>query len=155
MSKGPLALAVPLLGLALTSCGSSLTGSSTYSSVTIAVNPNPAPATKSTDKDYTWQTTVTVTLTSANSVGATISAVSANVAESSGGIAIQSSSTPTYRTVVDSPSNRVEGNTTAAFTVKMFYTLPNGGHEALVYVAVTLTDDAGAQYTLTGQVTAK
>jgi ABC-type glycerol-3-phosphate transport system substrate-binding protein len=155
MSKLPLALAVSLLGLALASCGSSLTGSSTYSSVTMAVAPNPSAAVKSTDSNYTWQTTVTVTLTSGNSVGSTISAVSASVAESSGGIAIQGSTAPTYRTVVNSTSNRVEGNTTATFTVQMFYTLPNGGQEALVYVAVTITDDAGAVYTLSGTVTAK
>lgn len=160
MSKRSLVLIVPVLaGLALAGCGD-VTGSSSYSSVTMVVTPDPASAVKSTDSDYQWQTTVTVTLTSDNDVGATIAAVTGSVTESSGGIAVSGSvssddEVATYRTVVSSDSNRVEGNETKTFSVTMQYKLPSGRSEVLVSVGVTLSDDAGAAYTLSDSVTAK
>jgi hypothetical protein len=163
--RNSLPLAVLLL---LSGCGSdtvtqSSTGASTDSGsgsttpsslVTATVNPSPAVAIVSSDASYSWGTTFTVTLTESKGVGVRIQSLKADLQQAAGGIVI---TPPTgfdesFRFAVNSPSNRVEANSSIAIGFAFFYTLPNGGKEALVTVTFTVVDDNGSSGTVTAEV---
>jgi hypothetical protein len=159
-------IGAPLLILALGSCGkdeqaSSTTGSSSSTtstataaaSVTHVVEPDPAPARPSNDPGFEWATSFTVTLTATTATAATVRSLSVDLQQAAGGIIIvpPAGLDEKFRFQVGAPTNRIEGNGTLAISFDFWYTLPNGGREALATLVFSIADDAGAQSQVTAQ----
>lgn len=158
--------ALPLTILLLNGCGNS----STSPSSTASPSPTPSPVTAtvsgvtasgdtavaspSPDGSYQWSTTFTVTLTETSGVAATVRSLSAALQQAAGGIVITPPSglSEQYRFNVRAGTNALQGNGTLPIDFDFFYTLPNGGRQALVTVAFNLVDANGVQIQVTAQV---
>jgi hypothetical protein len=158
-----------LVALVMSGCGSdtttqSSTGSTSDSTgnttttdnaeITWSVSPDPAAAVVSSDSSYSWRTTFTVTLAEAKGVGVKILSLKADLQQAASGIVIEPPTgfDESFRFSVNAPGNRVEGNGTLAIGFTMFYTLPNGGKEALATVTFSVVDDKGSTATITATV---
>jgi len=154
-----------LSALAAFACGddnssSSTTPSSTTSpstttpAATATATPDPSTAVGSSDRGYTWQATFTVTLTETAALVTTVKSLSATLQQAAGGIIITPPTgiTETYRYQVRAGTNQIGANGTLPIEFDFFYTLPNGGRQALVTLTFNLTDSNGAGTTVTLQV---
>lgn len=159
--------ALPLLVVMLNGCGGN---DSTSPSSTASASPSPSPVTAtvsgvtasgdtaeaqpSPDGAYRWSTTFTVTLTETSGVAATVRSLSANLQQAAGGIVITPPSglTEQYRFNVRAGTNALPASGTLPVDFDFFYTLPNGGRQALVTVAFNLVDANGVQIQVTAQV---
>lgn len=152
----------PVALLALASCGedSSPTDSSSTStttatpSVAATVSPSPATAQASSDSSYDWSGSFSVTLAESAGVAANIRSLSVDLQQSAGGIVIvpPTGLDESYRFNVVSSGNRLAASGSSTVSFEFFYTLPNGGREALVTITFNLTDDNAATYQTTAQV---
>ena len=148
-------LALTLVG-ALSGCGgsdtTSATPSPTPSPVTATVSSVSADgvtvnATPSSDATYQWSATFAVTLTESAGVATTVRSLTASLQQSAGGIVITPPSplAESYRFNVRAGTNQIAASGTLPIEFDFFYTLPNGGRQALVTVTFTLVDANGAQ----------
>ncbi len=121
---------------------------------TATATPDPATAVGSSDRGYTWQATFAVTLTETAGLVTTVKSLSANLQQAAGGIIITPPSgiTETYRYQVRAGTNQIGANATLPVEFDFFYTLPNGGRQALITLTFNMTDSNGAGTTVTLQV---
>lgn len=133
----------------LVACTESPTTASTAATIALAVSPNPAVPEPSANASYAWRAVFSVTVSDTSAVGATINSVSATLKQSSGGIVIVTGQSEAVQFVVNSGGNRVEGNAQTTIGFEVDYTLPSGGHEAVVDVVVAVTDDNGVAQSVT------
>lgn len=94
------------------------------------------------------------TISNTNTSPITIRSITADLQQSSGGIVITpiTGTDESFRYSVRAPGNRVDVNSTMAIPFTFFYSLPNGGREALVSLAFTVTTDTGASGSVTATV---
>lgn len=158
--------AVPVLVLLLNGCGgdestspTDATPSPSPSPVTVTVSGvtasgDTATATPSSDPAYTWSATFTVTLTETAGVAATVRSLAANLQQAAGGIVITPPAglSEKFRFNVNAGTNALPASGALPLDFEFFYTLPNGGRQALVTVTFNLVDANGAQITVSTQV---
>jgi ABC-type glycerol-3-phosphate transport system substrate-binding protein len=159
--------AATLLVLLLGACGGN---DSTTPSSTASPSPSPSPvtvtvsgvtasgdtatATPSSDSAYTWAATFTVTLKETAGVAATVRSLSANLQQAAGGIVITPPTglTEKFRFNVNAGTNTLAASGELPIDFQFFYTLPNGGRQALVTVTFNLVDTNGAQIQVSATV---
>jgi len=149
----------PLLVLLLHGCGgddsttpsSGATPSPSPSPVTVTVSGvtasgDTATATPSSDSNYSWSARFTVTLTETAGTAATVKSLAANLQQAAGGIVITppTGQSEKFRFEVNAGSNALPANGALPLDFQFFYTLPNGGRQALVTVTFNLNDANGA-----------
>jgi hypothetical protein len=104
--------------------------------------------------EYAWKTSFALTIRETGGLAADITAVNVKVQQASGGIVI----TPTggevehYQFNSSASGNRVPANGTATVGFEVWYSLPNGGKEALITVGLSFRDDDGYTYQDTAEV---
>ncbi len=113
-----------------------------------------AESVRSSDSGYAWMTTFSVTLTETAGVAATVRSLGANLQQAAGGIVI---TPPTglseqYRFNVRAGSNQLPASGTLPIDFDFFYTLPNGGRQALITITFNIVDANGATITVSTQV---
>lgn len=115
----------------------------------VTVNATPSP-----DSNYSWAATFTVTLTESAGVATTVRSLSANLQQAAGGIIITPPSglSESYRFNVRSGTNQLGANSTLPIEFDFFYTLPNGGRQALVTISFTMVDSNGSQSSVVATV---
>jgi hypothetical protein len=118
----------------------------------VTVDPDPVSAVESTNDEFQWLASFTATFTETNGVGSEIQSVTANVVETLDGVEVDSDEDVVYQVQVDTESNRIEGNSSNAVPISVFYTLPGGGTEANINLEFSITDDLGAEVGGTLQV---
>ncbi len=158
--------ALPALVLWMPGCGTTATSPT---DATVAASPTPTPATStvsitttpstvivapSVDTGYAWSGSFVATISNTNTSPITIRSITADLQQSSGGIVITpiTGTDESFRYSVRAPGNRVDVNSTMAIPFTFFYSLPNGGREALVSLAFTVTTDTGASGSVTATV---
>jgi hypothetical protein len=157
----------PLLALLLHGCGGDesttpTTGASpspSPSPVTVTVSGvtasgDTATATPSSDSRYTWSARFTVTLTETAGVAATVRSLAANLQQAAGGIVITppTGQSESFRFEVNAGTNALAASSNLPLEFQFFYTLPNGGRQALVTVTFNLVDTNGAAIQVQAQV---
>lgn len=159
--------ALPLLVVMLNGCGGN---DSTSPSSTASPSPSPSPVTAtisgvtasentaeaapSPDAAYKWSATFTVTLTETAGVAATVRSLSANLQQAAGGIVITPPSglAEQFRFNVRAGTNALPASGTLPLDFDFFYTLPNGGRQALITITFNLVDANGVQIQVPAQV---
>ena len=118
---------------------------------TTVVTPDPAPVRASSDSQYQWETTFTVTLTETAGIAATAKSLSGDLQQAAAGIVITplAGTDETFRMSPRATGNRIEASGTLSVDFDFFYTLPNGGHQALATITFNIVDDVGAQQVVT------
>jgi hypothetical protein len=113
-----------------------------------------AEAVRSNDSAYTWMTSFNVTLTESAGVAATVRSLAATLQQSAGGIVITPPAglTEQYRFEVRAGSNQLTAAGTLPIDFTFYYTLPNGGRQALITLTFNLVDANGVQIQVTTQV---
>jgi hypothetical protein len=121
------------------------------STVTVTVDPTTITATASSDQGYTWTGSFVATVNNTNTSPITLRAITADLQQSSGGVVITPvvGTDEAFRFNVRAPGNRIDVNSTMAIPFTFFYTLPNGGREAIVSLAFSVTTDAGGSGSVT------
>jgi hypothetical protein len=155
--------------LSFVACESPTSSSSSTYDMDLTFTPSPATADASSGKSYTiknaskpdetyaysWVTTFTVTLKNSGTTGATISGLTIGVQQASGGIIMTSTTGDSehYDYSSSPDSNRVEANGgTTNTTLTVWYTLPNGGKEAIITVNCSFKDDDDVTYSASDTV---
>lgn len=133
--------------------------SPTPSPVTVSVSSvtaegSTATATPSSDGAYQWSTTFTVTLTQVSGVATTVRSLAAKLEQSAGGIVITPPAglVEAYRFNVRAGTNQLAANGTLPIDFDFFYTLPNGGRQALITLTFNLVDANGNATQVTATV---
>ncbi len=123
--------------------------------VTATANPATVAAAASPDRAYAWSGSFNVTISNTNVSPITIRSISADLQQASGGIVIApvTGTDESFRFDVRAPGNRVDANGAMVIPFTFYYTLPNGGREALVSMSFSVTTDAGASGSVTASVT--
>jgi len=148
----------PLLVLLLHGCGDDSTTPSSGASpspspspVTVTVSGvtasgDTATASPSSDSGYTWSARFTVTLAETAGTAATVRSLAANLQQAAGGIVITppTGQSEKFRFEVNAGTNALGANGSLPLDFQFFYTLPNGGRQALVTVTFNLNDANGA-----------
>jgi hypothetical protein len=111
--------------------------------IELSFSPDPVNAQASTNAEYQWMASFTLTISETAGTGGDIDSLSANLYESAGGIIINGGENDQVQISTDAESNRVEASSNATVDFNCFYTLPGGGHEALVTVTIRFIDDNG------------
>lgn len=159
--------ALPLLAaLALPACSAPTSSSSL--DVTLTANPDPASASASsgvtykvTNADsttstyeYANRTSFTVTIKENAGMALDLTAVDLTVQQASGGIVITPSGGETvyFKFNSSASGNTLAKNGTASIGFDVWYTLPNGGREALSTVTIGFKDDDDSTYSETVKV---
>ncbi len=148
----------------LSACGSDSTGP-TSEAATFTFSPDPAGAVQSPDDrtytvrgddthpdqtiKYPWKTTFTVTMEETAGVGRSIDSMSIKVQQASGGIVVAptGSDIEHFDFLPHAGSNRLDAKGKTSVTFDVWYDLPNKGHEALVTVTFSFTDDNKSSFT--------
>jgi hypothetical protein len=140
-------------------CGSTATSPTTTTTtatatVTLTTAPDTVSVAASTDAAYAWSGSFVATISNTNASPITIKAITADLQQSSGGIVITpiTGTDEAFRFNVRAPGNRVDVNGNMAIPFTFFYTLPNGGREALVSLSFSVITDAGASGSVTASV---
>jgi len=155
--------ALPAFALWMSACGTtattptdattaaSPTPTATPSTVTITVAPTTVTAIASTDQGYVWTGSFVATIVNTNTSPITVRAITADLQQASGGIVITPivGTDESFRYNVRAPGNRIDVNGNMAIPFTFFYTLPNGGREAIVSLAFSVTTDLGASGSVT------
>ena len=154
--------ALPALVLFTAACGEDTTTSPTNTSttttatatVTATANPSTVTASVSSDGAYTWSGSFVATIANTNTSPLTIRSITADLQQSSAGIVITpaAGTDEAFRFDVRAPGNRVDVNASMAIPFTFYYTLPNGGREAVVSLAFSVATDAGASGSVTTTV---
>jgi hypothetical protein len=129
--------------------------SSTTAIVTMTLSPDPATAIAAENTDYKWQGSFNIALQETAGVGVTVTGVNIYVQEASNGIVLSTGASAVFKAELQNTSNRLDAKGTLTVGVKVSYTLPNGGREALVTVQVGLQDDNANTGTFSDTVTVK
>lgn len=154
-------LAIPALALFIPACGSSSTATSPTSTttastatVTVTADPNPVTAVKSSNPAYAWSVSFVATIANTNASPITIKSITADLQQSSGGIVVTplTGTDEAFRFDVRAPGNRVDVNSSMAIPFTFFYTLPNGGREAIANLSFSVVTDAGGSGSVTSVV---
>jgi hypothetical protein len=154
----------PALLLFSSACGKSTNTSPTEdattpptstATVTLVANPNPAVAAPSANPAYAWSVGFVATLSNTNTSALTIKSITVDLQQASAGIVITPlpGTDEVVRFDVRAPGNRVETNGTMNIPFTFFYSLPNGGREALISLSIAVATDAGASGAVTTTVT--
>jgi hypothetical protein len=106
----------------------------------------------STNDEFQWLASFTVTFTETAGVGAEIQSVTANVLETTGGVEVESDEEVLFQVEIDTETQRIEGNSSTALPISVFYTLPGGGTEAQINLEISIVDDNDAEVGGTLQV---
>jgi hypothetical protein len=122
--------------------------------VTATATPDPVTVTTSADPVYTWSGSFAITIANTNASPITVKSITADLQQSSGGIVITpiTGTDEAFRFDVRAPGNRVDVNGNMVIPFSFYYTLPNGGREALVSLSFSVTTDAGASGSVTTSV---
>jgi hypothetical protein len=129
--------------LASSACNSTTTSANGgIAQVGVAVSPTTITSQSSTNANYQYEADFTLNLTETGGVAATVTSISSDVAEVVGGIAV-STGNVVQEIQVNSTSNRLNANGTLSIPVQVFYTLPEGGSQAQVTIALAIVDDNG------------
>jgi hypothetical protein len=156
-----------VLAICLPAC-SSPTSSSPSLSVTLTVKPDPATASGPTGVqykvtnadstvsyyDYDYRTSFTVTILETGGKALDITAIDLKVQQATGGIVITPSGGDQiyFKFNSSAVTNRINANGSADVGFDAWYSLPNGGREALVTVGFSFKDDDDNTYSDTLQV---
>jgi hypothetical protein len=128
----------------------------TPATATVIATPSPGTVTAaaSPDKAYAWTGSFDVTISNTNTSPITIKSIAADLQQSSGGIVIApvTGTDESFRFSVRAPGNRIDANSTMVIPFTFYYTLPNGGREAVVSLSFSVTTDAGASGAVTSSV---
>jgi hypothetical protein len=94
------------------------------------------------------------TITNTNTSPLTIKSITADLQQSTAGIVITpiEGTDESYRFEVRAPGNRIDLNGTLDIPFTFYYTLPNGGREAIITVSFAATTDDGGTGTVTTTV---
>lgn len=154
MHRSGAAAVFSLIALSSSGCEELPTAATAGAAVTLTASPSPAIASPSSDTGYSWSAAFTVTLTETAGVGVTVGTVTIKVQQSSGGIVVVPASgvVEIYKFEMKATGNRLEPKSSNPIAFDVFYTLPNGGREALVTVTLNFSDDKGYSHTQTVQV---
>lgn len=162
LSRNHILRAWPALILFAAACGKDTTTSPTTTTttttatatVTVVTAPEPVVASASTDAAYTWRGSFVATISNTNTSPITIKSITADLQQSSGGIVVTplTGTDEAFRFTVQAPGNRVDVNGNMGIPFTFFYTLPNGGREAVVSLSFTVTTDSGASGSVTATV---
>jgi hypothetical protein len=152
--------AVPALVLWMPGCGSTATSptdTTTTTTATATVTATPSSDTVVVTPGggtYAWTGSFSVTISNTNASPITIKSITADLQQSSGGIVITpiTGTDEAFRFDVRAPGNRIDVNSTMAIPFTFFYTLPNGGREALVSMSFSVVTDSGAAGSVTATV---
>lgn len=154
-----LVLWMPACGTTATSPTDATTGASptptpATSTVTVTASPSTVDVAASTDAGYAWSGSFVATISNSNASPITIQSITADLQQSSGGIVITpiTGTDEVFRYSVRAPGNRVDVNSTMAIPFTFFYSLPNGGREALVSLSFAVATDSGASGSVTATV---
>jgi hypothetical protein len=135
------------------SCDDSTTTDPTVNAeFSVTVEPDPVSAVDSTNDEFQWLASFTATFTETNGVGSEIQSVTADVVETTDGNEVNSDEDVVFQVQVDTENNRIEGNSSKAVPISVFYTLPGGGTEANINLSFSITDDLDAEVGGTLQV---
>jgi hypothetical protein len=126
------------------SCDDSTTDPTVNAEFSVTVEPDPVSAVESTNDEFQWLASFTATFTETNGIGSEIQSVTADVVETTDGTVVNSDEDVLYELQVDRESDRIEGNSSKAVPISVFYTLPGGGTEANINLEFSITDDLGA-----------
>lgn len=159
LSRNHFLRAWPALLLFAAACGKDAVVSPTdtatpTATVTVAVSPETVIVTPSPESNYTWSGSFVATITNTNTSALTVNSITTDLQQSSAGIVITpaTGTDESFRFDVRAPGNRVDVSGSLAIPFTFHYTLPNGGREALVNVAFTVTTDAGGSGSVTATV---
>jgi len=166
LSRIGLLRAWPLLIAFAAACGESTPtdptvpgaeGTPTPATATVTAVPNPAVVVvnPSPDGGYRWSGSFVVTITNTNLTAVNVRSITADLQQCSGGIVITPvvGTDEAFRFDVRAPGSAVAVNGTLDIPFTFYYSLPNGGREALVSLAFTVATDAGASGSVTSTVT--
>ncbi len=160
-SRNRLLQAWPALILFAGACGKNTTTTPTdtttttaTATVTATTSPDPVTVSASTNAAYAWTGSFVATISNTNASPITVKSITADLQQSSGGIVITpiTGTDESFRFDVRAPGNRVDVNGNMAVPFTFYYTLPNGGREALVSLSFSVTTDAGASGSVTASV---
>jgi hypothetical protein len=161
LSRKHLLRAWPALFIFAAACGKDTTTTPTDTTATPApatVTATGSPAnvtvTASTDSAYVWSGSFSVDIANTNASPITIRSITADLQQASAGIVITpaTGTDETFRFDVRAPGNRVDVNGTMSIPFTFYYALPNGGREALVSLAFSVTTDSGSSGSVTATV---
>ena len=166
LSRNRLHRAWPLLIAFAVACGEStppdptipgVEGTPTPATATVTAVPNPAVVVvaASPDNAFRWSGSFVVTITNTNATAINVKSITADLQQSSAGIVITPvvGTDEAFRFDVRAPGSAVAVNGTLDIPFTFYYTLPNGGREALVSLAFNVATDAGASGSVTSSVT--
>lgn len=161
LSRNRLLRTWPALILFAGACGKDTTTTPTdtttttaTATVTATTSPDPVTVSAPTDAAYAWSGSFVATISNTNTSPITIKSITADLQQSSAGIVITpiTGTDESFRFDVRAPGNRVDVNGNMAIPFTFYYTLPNGGREALVSLSFSVTTDAGASGSVTASV---
>ncbi len=161
LSRNRLLRTWPALILLAGACGKDTTTTPTdtttttaTATVTATTSPDPVTVSAPTDAAYAWSGSFVATISNTNTSPITIKSITADLQQSSAGIVITpiTGTDESFRFDVRAPGNRVDVNGNMAIPFTFYYTLPNGGREALVSLSFSVTTDAGASGSVTASV---
>ncbi len=161
LSRIAILWAVTVVALFTSACGNPSPSSPTdttptppAATVTVTANPDTVTASASADPAYTWSGSFVATISNTNTSPLTIRSIAADLQQSTGGIVIVpiEGTDELYRFDVRAPGNRIDLSGTLDIPFTFYYTLPNGGREAIITVAFAVTTDAGGTGTVTTTV---
>lgn len=151
--------ALPALVLWMPGCGSTATtptDTTTTATATVTAVPSPdtVTVTAASGGTYAWTGAFSVTITNTNTTPLTIKSITADLQQSSGGIVVTpiTGTDEAFRFDVRAPGNRIDTNGSMVIPFTFFYSLPNGGREALVSLSFSAATDAGASGSVTATV---
>lgn len=160
LSRNHLLQAWPALLLFAGGCGNTApsptdtTTTTATATVTATASPDTVIVAASRDTAYTWSGSFTTTISNTNASPITIKSITADLQQSSGGIVITpiTGTDEAFRFDVRAPGNRVDVNSNMVIPFTFYYTLPNGGREAVISLAFSVTTDSGASGSVTATV---
>jgi len=161
LSRSVFSWALLVLAIFASACGkdtatspTDVTPTTPTATVTVTANPETVIAGASTDPAYTWRGSFVATITNTNTSPLTIKSITADLQQSTAGIVITpiEGTDESYRFEVRAPGNRIDLNGTLDIPFTFYYTLPNGGREAIITVSFTATTDDGGAGTVTTTV---
>jgi hypothetical protein len=150
----------PVLFLFAGGCGSTATSptdpttTTATATVTATASPETVIVAASRDTAYTWSGSFNVTISNTNASPITLKSITADLQQSSAGIVITpiTGTDEAFRFDVRAPGNRVDVNGNMVIPFTFFYTLPNGGREAIISLSFAATTDSGGSGSVTTTV---
>jgi hypothetical protein len=166
-SRNRLLRAWPLLVVFAAACGESTPTDPTIDGAdpeftvtptqTVTAVPAPSVVTvgASSDASYRYTGSFAVTITNTSATAVTLKSITADLQQASAGVVITPivGTDEAFRFNVQAPGSAVPVSGTLVIPFTFFYTLPNGGREALVSMSFNVATDAGATGAVSTTVT--